>query len=57
MGTPCGLSYSGATIGHCVIGVQKRELGWLESLEDRGPHAGHNAHRDDDVRGVRQLHS
>src|SRR6476619_2404531 len=28
IGTPRGSSYSGAMIGHCVIGVQNRELGW-----------------------------
>src|SRR5215831_11530761 len=31
IGTPFGSSYSGARIGHCVIGVQNRELGWLDS--------------------------
>jgi len=39
IGTPCGLSYSGAMIGHCVIGVQKRELGWLETSPDSGVHS------------------
>jgi len=27
IGTPRGSSYSGAMIGHCVIGVQNREFG------------------------------
>src|SRR3954463_4242731 len=31
IGTPRGSSYSGARIGHCLIGVQYRLLGWLES--------------------------
>src|SRR5690349_17324049 len=30
IGTPLGSSYSGARIGHWVIGVQKRLFGWLE---------------------------
>src|ERR1700712_2912631 len=30
IGTPFGSSYSGARIGHWVIGVQKRLFGWLE---------------------------
>src|SRR3978361_965986 len=30
IGTPRGSSYSGARIGHWVIGVQNRLLGWLE---------------------------
>src|SRR6478736_10168773 len=30
MGTPSGSKYSSAMIGHWVIGVQKREFGWLE---------------------------
>src|SRR5439155_5336742 len=35
IGTPRGSSYSSARIGHCVIGVQNRELGWLDgSLAD-----------------------
>src|SRR3712207_2953875 len=31
IGTPLGSSYSGARIGHWVIGVQNRLFGWLES--------------------------
>ena len=31
IGTPLGLSHSGAMIGHCAAGVQKRELGCEES--------------------------
>jgi len=27
MGTPCGSSHSGASVGHCDIGVQYREFG------------------------------
>src|SRR4051795_10757992 len=30
IGTPFGSSYSGARIGHWLIGVQKRLFGWLE---------------------------
>src|SRR5205085_6389972 len=30
IGTPFGSSYSGARIGHCVIGVQNRLFGWLD---------------------------
>src|SRR3954451_10212592 len=30
MGTPWGSVYSGARIGHWVIGVQNRLFGWLE---------------------------
>ena len=30
IGTPFGSSYSGARIGHWVIGVQNRLFGWLE---------------------------
>src|ERR687897_2805283 len=30
IGTPFGSVYSGARIGHWVIGVQKRLFGWLE---------------------------
>src|ERR671932_998889 len=30
IGTPFGSVYSGARIGHWVIGVQNRLLGWLE---------------------------
>ena len=36
MGTPCGSSYSGARIGHWVIGVQNREFG----CEDSSPESG-----------------
>src|SRR3954471_11882891 len=31
IGTPFGSSYSGASTGHWVIGVQNREFGWLDS--------------------------
>src|ERR671921_1262117 len=30
IGTPFGSGYSGARIGHCVIGVQNRLFGWLD---------------------------
>src|SRR5215212_10629878 len=36
IGTPFGSSYSGAMIGHCMIGVQKRELGCDEGSSDVG---------------------
>src|SRR4051812_39370223 len=36
IGTPFGSSYSGARIGHCVIGVQNRLLGWLEGSSESG---------------------
>src|ERR671921_1887389 len=36
IGTPFGSSYSGARIGHCLIGVQYRLLGWLESSSESG---------------------
>src|SRR5919107_815011 len=36
IGTPRGSSYSGARIGHCEIGVQKRLLGWLDGVSDSG---------------------
>src|SRR5690349_16107505 len=36
IGTPSGSSYSGASTGHCVIGVQKREFGWLDTSSDAG---------------------
>src|SRR4051795_12225420 len=36
IGTPLGSSYSGARIGHCVIGVQNRLLGWLEGSSESG---------------------
>src|SRR3954462_11671892 len=38
IGTPRGSSYSGARMSHCLIGVQYRELGWLESSSDSGVH-------------------
>src|SRR6187549_3589050 len=36
IGTPRGSSYSGARIGHWLIGVQKRLLGWLDGPGDSG---------------------
>src|ERR671933_3083287 len=36
IGTPCGSGYSGARIGHWVIGVQNRLFGWLEGSADPG---------------------
>src|SRR5882724_8334753 len=36
IGTPFGSSHSGAKIGHCAMGVQYRELGWLESSSESG---------------------
>src|SRR5689334_18824187 len=36
IGTPLGSSYSGARIGHWLIGVQYRLFGWLESSSDSG---------------------
>src|SRR5919106_1121087 len=36
IGTPFGSSYSGARIGHWVIGVQNRLFGWLEGSSDSG---------------------
>src|ERR671916_3159693 len=36
IGTPLGSSYSGARIGHWVIGVQKRLFGWLEGSAESG---------------------
>src|SRR3954452_15106872 len=36
IGTPLGSSYSGARIGHCVIGVQNRLLGWLDGSSESG---------------------
>src|SRR3954453_15181039 len=36
IGTPRGSEYSSARIGHWEIGVQKRELGWLDSSSDAG---------------------
>src|SRR3954452_854837 len=38
IGTPRGSSYSGARIGHCLIGVQYRLFGWLESSSLSGVH-------------------
>src|SRR6185312_4490860 len=38
IGTPRGSSYSGARIGHCLMGVQKRELGCAAGLLDDGVH-------------------
>src|SRR3712207_5692677 len=36
IGTPLGSVYSGARIGHWVIGVQNRLFGWLEGSSDSG---------------------
>src|SRR3954452_7189280 len=36
IGTPFGSSYSGARIGHWVIGVQYRLFGWLDSSPESG---------------------
>src|SRR6478735_10229448 len=36
IGTPLGSSYSGAMIGHCVIGVQNRELGCEDGSSESG---------------------
>src|SRR5690348_9855476 len=36
IGTPFGSSYSGARIGHWLIGVQKRLFGWLEGSAESG---------------------
>src|SRR5881227_1905731 len=36
IGTPLGSSYSGARIGHWLIGVQKRLFGWLEGSSESG---------------------
>src|SRR5919202_1433951 len=36
IGTPRGSSYSGARIGHWLIGVQNRLLGWLDGASDAG---------------------
>src|SRR5919205_178075 len=36
IGTPFGSGYSGARIGHWVIGVQNRLFGWLEGWSDSG---------------------
>src|SRR3954471_14354993 len=36
IGTPRGSSYSGAMIGHWVIGVQNRLLGWEEGSSESG---------------------
>src|SRR5882672_7881146 len=34
IGTPCGSLYSGARIGHWLIGAQKRELGCAAAVDD-----------------------
>src|SRR5919205_2946155 len=39
IGTPFGSSYSGAMIGHCLIGVQNRLFGWLDSSPESGVHS------------------
>src|SRR6266508_5568403 len=39
IGTPFGSSYSSAMIGHCLIGVQNRLFGWLESSPESGVHS------------------
>src|SRR5262245_9436198 len=39
IGTPSGLSYSGAIIGHCLAGVQNRLFGWA-ALVPASPSAG-----------------
>src|SRR3954454_20460605 len=44
IGTPFGSSYSGARIGHCLIGVQYRLLGWLDSLPEPGVHGSRFHH-------------
>src|SRR5919107_6012784 len=36
IGTPLGSSYSGARIGHCLIGVQYRLFGWLDFSGESG---------------------
>ena len=36
MGTPLGSAYSGARIGHCVMGVQNREFGCDEGSSRSG---------------------
>src|SRR6185369_6602550 len=36
IGTPSGLSYSGASTGHCVTGVQNSEFGWLDGSPGSG---------------------
>src|SRR5919112_5067220 len=36
IGTAFGSSYSGARIGHWVIGVQNREFGWLDGSSESG---------------------
>src|SRR5687768_10447126 len=36
IGTPLGSSYSGAMIGHCLMGVQKRLLGWELGSSESG---------------------
>src|SRR5438876_5936836 len=39
IGTPFGSSYSSARIGHCLIGVQNRLFGWLDSSSEAGVHS------------------
>src|SRR2546421_973101 len=36
IGTPCGSSHSGASVGHCDIGVQYREFGCAALSGDPG---------------------
>ena len=36
IGTPCGSSHSGASVGHCDIGVQYREFGWAAGSSESG---------------------
>ncbi|SKG71265.1 Uncharacterised protein [Mycobacteroides abscessus subsp. bolletii] len=38
MGTPVGSSHSGATVGHCAMGVQYREFGCAAGSVDSGVH-------------------
>src|SRR4029078_2636507 len=38
IGTPLGSSYSGARIGHCLIGVQKRLFGCEDGSLSSGVH-------------------
>src|SRR4029077_14900053 len=35
-GTPRGASHSGASVGHCEIGVQYREFGWAALTSESG---------------------
>src|SRR5919112_4676314 len=39
IGTPFGSSYSGARIGHWLIGVQNRLFGWLDGSSGSGVQA------------------